>query len=295
MSALQRVVTALVSCTRDPERQIGTIELRKPASRNALTLDMITDFRSHLAALENDHQIKAIVIRGQGPDLCGGLDVEDANNFYAPTDGAKASRVPSLRARLRAHDGYFWGNDGLYSRVARCTKVTVLAANGLCHGPGMFLALCCDLVVAASDSRYAQPRWRHVGADGDLAMLINAVGLKRASEIAFCSMEWDATEALKYGLVDEVVAPGAVHAKADEYAALITPMVRDGVAAEKYVAMAALEKMHVGAGFAIATMMGAMSSNIHFRPGEYNFLKSMRDAGAGAALRDAAEHMKWTP
>ena len=293
MSAPQQGAAALVFCTRDTERQIGIIELRRPASRNALTLAMIDDFRAHLTALENDHQVKAIVLRGEGADLCGGLDVSDANQLYAPTDGAAASKVPSLRARLRAHDGYFWGSEGLYSRVARCTKVTVLAANGLCHGPGMFLALCCDLVVAASDSRFAQPRWRNVGADGDLTLLINAVGLKRASEMAFCGAEWNALQARKYGLVDEVVAPGAVHAKAGEYAALITPMVRDGVAAEKYVAMAALEKMHVGTGFAIATMMGAMSSNIHFRPGEYNVFKSMRDAGAGPALRDAAERMQW--
>ena len=278
----------LVSCTRHPERHYGVIELRRPAARNALTLPMIDSFCAHLTALEEDDQVKAIIIRGEGDDLCAGLDIAAAAALYAPSDGTPPPKIPSLRARLRAHDRYFWGGRGLYSRVLRSTKVTILTATGACHGPGMFLALCCDLVVSGMTGRYAQPRWRQIGADGDLSLLINAVGLKRAREIVYCGIEWDASQALRYGLIDEVVPDAAVEAKALDYVQAIGAMVRDGIAAEKYIAMAAREKMHVGTGFAIASMMGAMASNIHFRPGERNFLKALRDTGKKAALRQAA-------
>ncbi len=285
----------LVSCSLNLEGQYGVIELRRPGYRNAMTVPMIDRFCEHLSALEDDHRIKSIIIRAQGPDLCAGLHLAQAADLYAPTDGDEPGRLPSLRARFRAHDKYFWGSRGLYSRVVRCSKVTILAARGLCHGPGFYLALCCDLSVASHDALFANPRWRQIGVDGDLSLLINAVGLKRAKEFVYCGAQWTAAQALGYGLIDEVVAPDALDDKAVEFASIIAPMVRDGIAAEKYVAMAALEKLHVGTGFAIATMMGAMASNVHFRPGEFNFLRALRDGDPHQVLRDAAaDFADWT-
>ena len=65
--------------------------------------------------------------------------------------------------------------------------------------------------------------------------------------------------------------------------------MRDGIAAEKFLTLASTEKMGIGAGFATATYMSAMSSTIHFRPGEFNFLRARRALGVEEAVRQAEQ------
>ena len=279
-----------IVCERPDGTAIGVLRITRPSTRNAVTLDMVEQFCQTLTELEQDHAVKAILLTGDGADLTVGLDIADATTMYRQADADESARIPSLRARLSVHDRYFWGRGGLYARVARCPKVTILAARGACFGVGLYLALCCDIVVAGRSSRFAQPRWRHLGADGDLTMLINAVGLKRAREMVFCGAEWDAAAAERYGLVDRVVADEEVEALAFGFGATVSGVVRDGIAAEKALALATLDKMQVSTGFAVATVMGAMASNIHFRPGEFNFLRELRDHGQAEARRRAQEY-----
>ena len=77
------------------------------------------------------------------------------------------------------------------------------------------------------------------------------------------------------------------HESAGELARTVSTIMRDGIAAEKYLTLASLEKMGIGAGLATATYMGAMASTIHFRDGEFNFLRARRDLGVAAALAEA--------
>src|SRR5690606_23557634 len=126
--------------------------------------------------------IKVILIRSVGPDLSVGLDVGELDRLYS----SEPDRIPSQRARLAAHHETWWGPDGLYTRLLNCRKITIARAQGLCYGIGFYLGLYSDLVVACEDAVFGQPRWRHVGVDGDISMLVAAVGLKRASEMMYC-------------------------------------------------------------------------------------------------------------
>ncbi len=66
--------------------------------------------------------------------------------------------------------------------------------------------------------------------------------------------------------------------------------MRDGIAAEKHVVFASLAKMQISTGFATAAAVGAWASNVHFRPGEFNFLRETRDHGLDDALAAAERH-----
>ena len=269
----------------------GVVLLARPAVGNAMSLAMVEAFCGALDELEQDAAVKAIIVTGEGAHLCAGLDADDSVTMYRNADDDRGAKVPSLRSRLRVHDRYFWGGRGLFTRLVHCPKVTIAAVRGAAHGLGLYLTLCCDLVVAGETATFALPRFQLLGADGDLTMLINAVGLKRMRELVFYSDGWDARAAQRYGLVDEVVPDIDVDSKAQEFATIVSGVVRDGIAAEKYIAIAAMEKMQVGTGFAIATMMAAMASNIHHRPGEFNFLKAMRDHGRKVALLLAERYL----
>lgn len=264
---------------------VAVVSIGTPADRGLLTTAGVDAARRALRAAEDDDDIKAVVLRPAATDLCRGFDLDDAAEFYQDPPGRPPAKRASLRARLAAHDRTFWGEDGLIARVARSRKVTVAAAGGRCYGPGLYLALASDLVIAGESSRFGCPRWRYLGADGDLMMLINAIGLKRARSAVFLGTEWPAEKANEIGLTDLVVPDIEVTAAAEELAGRVAHVVRDGLAAEKYLTLAAMQRAQVGTGFAIATLMGAMASNIHHRSGEPNVLRERRTGGTSAAVR----------
>jgi enoyl-CoA hydratase len=271
----------------DRERHIGTIALARAHKSNAMTIDMVAEFTSALWELEQDDDIKVIVIRGEGADLSVGLDVTEAQAIY---QRKTARRIPSQRARFAAHHDLWWGPDGMFHRLLHCRKITVAAANGRCFGIGLYLCLCSDLVVCEDGARFAQPRWRHLGVEGDVSMLVAAVGWKRANELMFCGEAWSAQQAFSYGLVDQVVDGEALLQAVSKLAGNCAMIMRDGIAAEKQIVFAALERMQIGTGFAAAAVLGGWASNIHHRPGEFNFFRALRDEGAPGAMARSNEY-----
>lgn len=271
----------------DAGSHIGRIVINRGSHSNAFNMDMVDAFVEALSAFESDDAIKVILISGADDDLTAGFDASEIERVYREAPGGVERKVPSQRARLLAVDRLWWGPRGLYGRLLHCPKITMLAARGLCHEIGLYLALYCDLVFAASDARFANPRWRHVGVDGDVSMLVAAVGLKRAKELMYCGFEWTAQEALDYGLIDEVAKPDDLDEIMEKTAAVCAQVMRDGIITEKHVVFASLAKMQINTGFAAATVIGGWASNIHFRPGEFNFLREARNAGVVSALKAA--------
>ena len=285
-------MSAHIRCESGAASHIGRIVIERPGSMNAFTLDMVAAFRDALTTLSHDDAVKVIVISAAGEHLTRGFDPAEVEAIYRTAPVGSSHKVPSQRARLLAVDGLWWGPDGLYGRLLHCPKITILAAQGLCHEVGLYLALYSDLVFAADSARFANPRWRHIGVDGDISMLIAAVGLKRAKELMYCGFEWTARSALAYGLIDEVVEAGSLGATVDRIATLCTQVMRDGIVTEKHVVFASLAKMQINTGLATAAVIGGWASNLHFRPGEFNFLREAKRAGVDAAVRAADEYFK---
>lgn len=263
------------------------ILIDRPDASNGFTLSMCEQFTEALSAAEADDDVKVVVVDAVGDDLTVGLDPDEVGTYHQRLDGVPDDKVPSLRARLRAAGDFFWGRQGLYTRVLTCPKVTILAARGRCLDVGLNLALFCDMVVAGAESSFGNPRWQHVGVDGDVSMLFATVGRKRANELMFAGATWTAEQALDAGLVNVVAPSGESNRAAMDVARTVSTIMRDGIAAEKYLTLASVEKMGIGAGFATATFMSAMSSTVHFRPGEFNFLRARRSVGVEAAVEQA--------
>ena len=281
-----------IRCESDAASHVGRIVIARAEQANAFSLEMVAAFRAALSRLETDDAIKVIVISAAGEHLTRGFDPAEVEEIYKAAPGGATRKVPSQRARVLALDALWWGPNGLYGRLLHCPKITILAAKGLCHEVGLYLALYCDLVFAADSARFANPRWRHVGVDGDISMLVAAVGLKRAKELMYCGVEWPARDALAYGLIDEVVSEASLDTTVDKVATLCTQVMRDGIITEKHVVFASLAKMQINTGLATAAVVGGWASNLHFREGEFNFLREVKHSGLDAALRASDDYFK---
>jgi enoyl-CoA hydratase len=272
----------LVTLDVDRAGHVARLTIRRPEEGNLLTTDMARAIVEFVDQVDADDEVKVVVIEGEGEHLSRGWDPRDVWQQYLDAPGGSVRKHPSQRARLVALDDNWWGPRGVYARLLRCRKVTITLARGDCMETGLYLSLCSDLVVADRSARFGCPRWRNVGVDGDISLLVASVGLKWAKELMYCAAVWPAETAIDRGLVD--VVTDDPDGQVSELAGMCASIMRDGIVTEKYAVFASLEKMGVGHAFATATVVGASMSNLHFQPGEYNFLKDVRDAGPEAAL-----------
>ena len=276
---------------RNDDRHIGEIVIDHPGKRNAMTARMAAEFCEAMGALERDNNIKVIVFSGSGDDLTVGTDTTEIAARFRQQPDAPRQRPVNQRVRFDAAN-LWWGADGVFRRVLHCPKVTIVAAKGCCFEAGLYFSVYSDLTIASETAVFGNPHWRHIGVNGDVSMLIAAVGLKRAKDLIYCGSEWTAREASAYGLIDGVTTPPEHGAAIANLATSCAMIMRDAVAAEKQIVFAALARMQIDTGLAAAAVIGGWGTNIHFRPGEFNVPRQAKLGGLRAALKEGRDHFK---
>ncbi len=184
---------------------IARITICRPEVRNAFRPQTLFEL-SEAFDLARDHpEIGVVVLRGEGPDaFCSGGD-----------------------QRIRGDDGYV-GDDALAKRgigrlnvldlqiqIRRLPKPVVASVAGYAIGGGHVLHLVCDLTVAADNARFGQTGPKVGSFDGGYGagLLARTIGLKRAKEVWFLCRQYDARQALEWGLVNAVVPLGELEAE----------------------------------------------------------------------------------
>lgn len=182
---------------------VATVTINRPERKNAVTMSMRQDFQTVFQALEDNNDVRVIILRGAGSDFSAGADVGEMGE-----GGVRGSMMKSrvLRRMVRA--------------VAYSNKPVVAAVEGVCIGMSFALALACDFVIASEMARF-QFAFRHIGLAMDAGagwLLERHIGVMRAKEIAYSGRFVSGAEAAALGFVLETVAPGAVQARALELA-----------------------------------------------------------------------------
>jgi 2-(1,2-epoxy-1,2-dihydrophenyl)acetyl-CoA isomerase len=187
------------------EGPLRWLTIDNPAHRNAVPSTAWQALTGHLQDFEASPQ-RALVIIGAGSDFCSGADLAAGFDMGAGAAGAYAM-MQWVAGTVRA----------LHS----LGKPTVAAVDGVAVGAGMNLALGCDVAVASTRARFSEIFVRRgLTVDfGGLWVLPRRVGLARAKELALTGRIVGAEDALRYGLVAEVVAPEALRRRAGEVAA----------------------------------------------------------------------------
>lgn len=178
---------------------VGTITLNRPKVLNALNNALADALFMALMALEEDPEVRVIVIRGAGDAFMAGGDV---GYFHR-----KLTEIPD-RAKFRPIIVEMIERAQRIALVLRrLPKPVIASVHGGCAGFGLSLMLACDLVVAADNAKFTLA-YIHLATtpDGGASFhLPRIVGQKRAAEIALLADRFGAADAERWGLINRVV------------------------------------------------------------------------------------------
>lgn len=193
------------------------IGLNRPEKRNAVNLAMLAGMAQAYGRLEDDDEVRCAVVFAHGKDFTTGLDLAEVGPQVAQG------------ARLFPEEGV--DPVGLYGRVR--TKPVVMAVQGWCLTIGIELLLASDVRIAAADTRFAQIEVKRgiYPFGGATFRMPRQFGWGNAMRYLLTGDEFDAAEAYRVGLVQEVVPPGEQLGKAVEIAGRIAAVAPLGVQA----------------------------------------------------------------
>jgi 2-(1,2-epoxy-1,2-dihydrophenyl)acetyl-CoA isomerase len=186
---------------------VALLTLNREATHNALSGDdMFGAFETLFAQLNADLGVRAAVLTGKGKSFCSGGNVADMRH----RTGMFAGTAEEITERYR---------NGIQRipRAFAALQVPIIAAvNGAAIGAGNDLATMCDIRIAASSAKFAESfvKVGIVPGDGGCWLLPRVVGASKAAELALTGDTIDAAEALRIGLVSQLVAPDQLLATA---------------------------------------------------------------------------------
>ncbi len=183
---------------------VSLITLNRPEVLNALNDQMEEDLTQALRVIQQDSQIRALVMTGAGRGFCAGGDIKKMGKYSALETKEKLQKIHRFLFAL-----------------LNLEKPVIVGINGVAAGAGFMLALCGDLLIASKEAQFTAAflKMGIVPDYGGFYLLPRAVGLMRAKEIFFTGRVISALEAKEMGFVNHVVAPEDVLRTAMEKAA----------------------------------------------------------------------------
>jgi enoyl-CoA hydratase/carnithine racemase len=179
---------------------VATLTINRPAKRNALTVAMWQELAVICAELDADPRLRVLVVTGAGPSFCAGADISSLSEDEAVLKAVVETAEQALRS---------------------LAMPTIAKISGHCFGGGNQIAVACDLRVADSTASFGVPpaRLGVIYPVGSTRALVELVGPAAAKRLIFTAQPIDAAQALRIGLVEQVVEPGQLDAAVAELVA----------------------------------------------------------------------------
>jgi enoyl-CoA hydratase/carnithine racemase len=197
---------------------VAHISLNRPQVVNAYNIQMRDDFSEALSAVEQDTEVRALLITGEGRGFCAGADLTEF--------GSAPSQVIARQVR--------WERD-VWGQLVNLGKPVVAAIHGYCIGSGLEIALLCDLRIAATGTVFALPEVQlgMIPAAGGTQTLPRAAGLSQALDLLLTGRRIQAEEALSMKLVTRLTPPESLRDEAWRIAKSLAELPAEAVVALK--------------------------------------------------------------
>lgn len=186
---------------------VGTITLNRPDKRNAISFELIDDLLEALDGVEKSDAI-VLILTGAGKAFCSGMDLDNLKGLLGRTP---EENVKDSETMVR-----------LFRSLYEFPKVTIAAVNGPAIAGGTGLAFLCDFTLAVPEAKfgYTEVRIGFVPAIVS-TFLLRQIGEKQARDLLLTGRIFGADEALRLGLINEIVAPENLFARTKELAAVL--------------------------------------------------------------------------
>jgi enoyl-CoA hydratase len=182
---------------------VARITLNRPDKLNALSYALVDALSESLTRAAADETVRVVVLQGAGRAFSAGYDLSEE----------VADQIDN------AHDWHrvLEKDVAVTMQLLRLPKPTIAAVHGYCLAGGCDLAMACDLIIAAEETRIGEPEIRY--GSGPVTMLMPyLIGQKHTNELLFTGDAIDAARAEQIGLVNRVVAAERLGTEADALA-----------------------------------------------------------------------------
>ena len=207
-------------------QQIFIVRINRPEARNAVDAETAGLLEAAVNEFKNDKVLRVMVLTGWGDiSFCAGADLKSARGLIERRGADKSGPMG-------------------FSRVNDIDKPAIAAVNGYCLAGGLELACWCDFRIAAAGAKFGvvNRRWGVPLIDGGTQRLPRIVGLGNALYLIETGVMINAEQALRMGLIQEIVPDGAALDRAVELAGRIadypwTSLINDRRAAYEGLAL----------------------------------------------------------
>ncbi|MHA1270382.1 MAG: enoyl-CoA hydratase/isomerase family protein [Candidatus Helarchaeota archaeon] len=189
----------IVLIEKDEEKPITTIKLNRINKKNALNFDLFVGIENALDEVEKDDS-RVIIITGGSDSFSAGIDLKMLTGQDVESNFKTPLRPPNFR---------YWLNTWLqpiYTKIEMMEKPVIARINGYCFGSGFELACACDFRFALESATFSMPESK-VGIITDVGgtiRLVRLVGLTNAKDIILTGRTFDAKEAYRLGILNNV-------------------------------------------------------------------------------------------
>ena len=198
------------------------LTLNRPQALNALDRELTAALEGALDRVAARQDARVVMIGGHGRAFCAGNDIKEMRSLTGDDAQALATRHAALM-----------------DRFARLPQVTLAVIDGHALGGGLMLAVAQDLRIASDRARLGLPEVTLGFNPGyGIARFLDVAGGAHGRDLLLSGRTVHATEALRMGLVNRVVAPPTLEASALKWASEIAASPRDGLAATKAIVQA---------------------------------------------------------
>jgi enoyl-CoA hydratase/carnithine racemase len=198
------------------------LTLNRPQALNALNRELTTALEQALERVAAMADVRVLLVCGQGRAFCAGNDIKEMETLSGDDAQALATRHAALM-----------------DRFARLPQVTVAVIDGYALGGGLMLAVAQDLRIASDRTRLGLPEVTLGFNPGyGIARFLDIAGGGPGRDLLLSGRPIHASEALRLGLVNRVVAPPTLEASALTWASEIAASPREGLAATKEIVAA---------------------------------------------------------
>ena len=260
------------------EDSIATITLNRPDRMNALTHELEAELHRAFDKADSDRAVRVIILTGAGRAFCAGYDQAQTGKSGTRHSDPKGKSHAEFIEYWQRNDG---GRVGQWAHMWSLGKPIIAAVNGWAMGGGFWYQLAADITIASDQAVFAQPEVRHIS---NTTFLLGALcGWKAANRWGLTGDHFDAQEALRIGMVNEVVPHDQLMEVTRAMAKRIALVPEPSVRLNKAITMLGIQAAGVYSGLLLEGALGALAPSSHNEFREKLF-EAQREGGLKAYL-----------